>query len=285
MIDKIQNSMRTATATVAMATRILLRSKPIHHRNRQTPQRPLFILANGPSLNRTINEHNEALGKYDLMAVNFAANTSVFRELQPKHYVLADPYFFNGVQSNAQIAQMWRNLMDAPQELILHLPATMLNHSQARAAAAQKGITLEPFNMVATGGSRAMRYAAMDRGLAMPRPRNVLIPSIMAGIGAGYKRILIAGADHTWTQTLSVDDNNRVITIQPHFYAEDKKHQQEVNKVYADIHLHQVLESMSIAFRSYWEIDEYARSRGIEIFNATPGSFIDAFRRIDADKI
>lgn len=39
---------------------------------------------------------------------------------------------------------------------------------------------------------------------------------------------------------------------------------------------------MTIAFRSYWHIADYARSRGIEIINATPGSMIDAFPRRDS---
>jgi hypothetical protein len=43
--------------------------------------------------------------------------------------------------------------------------------------------------------------------------------------------------------------------------------------------LHQVLESMMIAFRSYHRIQRYAEARGLKVLNATPGSMIDAFPR------
>ena len=50
--------------------------------------------------------------------------------------------------------------------------------------------------MIAAEGFPSVSRILFDRGLAMPRPRNVLIPSIMAGIRLGYRRIVIVGADH-----------------------------------------------------------------------------------------
>ena len=114
----------------------------------------------------------------------------------------------------------------------------------------------------------------------MPRPRNVLIPSLMVGLRMGYRRIVIVGADHTWTRTLSVDDQNRVVSIQPHFYKDNDKEQERVASVYRDVRLHEVLGSMAIAFRSYHAIADYAARCDVSILNATPGSFIDAFPRL-----
>lgn len=95
----------------------------------------------------------------------------------------------------------------------------------------------------------------------------------------GYKKILLFGADHTWTKTLDVDDENFVVTVQPHFYEDNEEERRRVRDTYRGIRLHQVLESMSIAFKSYWEIKDYARAKGVEIINGTPGSMIDAFSR------
>ena len=117
------------------------------------------------------------------------------------------------------------------------------------------------------------------RGLAMPRPRNVLVPSLMTAIREGYSRILLTGADHSWSKTLWVTDNNRVVSVQPHFYRDNEKERDRVESLYKDIHLHQIYESFSIAFRSYFAVKDYADSCGVEILNATPGSFIDAFPR------
>lgn len=113
----------------------------------------------------------------------------------------------------------------------------------------------------------------------MPRPRNVLVPAIMTAMRAGFKEIYLAGADHGWLTTLSVTDENEVVSIQPHFYKDNDSEQKRVASVYRDVRLHEILLSMHLAFKSYHRIEQYARRRGIDIFNATPGSFIDAFRR------
>ncbi len=113
----------------------------------------------------------------------------------------------------------------------------------------------------------------------MPRPRNVLIPSIMIAVKMGYKNIYVAGADHSWTKTLSVNDRNEVVSIQPHFYKEDEKEERRIRTDYLRYPLHQILYSFYVAFRSYFTIQRYAESQGVKIYNVTPGSFIDAFPR------
>ena len=280
--EKIARVFSSVTGSAAMSLRILLRSRrPVGHRS-AIPSRPMLIMANGPSLAHTLESERHAMAAYDLLTVNFAANAPVFRQLRPAHYVLADPLFFAGEAGGATVATLWENLLASDWPLTLHIPAPLASNDLCRQFATRSGHTLATFNMVATGGFSSLSRLAIDRGLAMPRPRNVLIPSIMEAIVMGYSRIYIAGADHTWTRTLSVDNNNRVITVQPHFYADKADHQAKVNSAYEGIHIHQVLESMSIAFRSYWEIADYARRRGIEIFNVTPGSFIDAFPRLSS---
>ena len=95
----------------------------------------------------------------------------------------------------------------------------------------------------------------------------------------GYRQIYIVGADHSWTRTLDVDSENRVVSVQPHFYKEDEKERQRVTALYKTIPLHQMLESLTTAFRSYHVIADYANRAGYEIYNSTPQSFIDAFPR------
>ena len=102
----------------------------------------------------------------------------------------------------------------------------------------------------------------------------------MLAFRLGFKKIYLAGADHSWLPQLSVDDNNRVITRQPHFYKDSEQHNKQVDAEYANIHLHEVLYSMYVAFRSYFVIRDYAERIGCKIINITPGSFIDAFERM-----
>ena len=56
-------------------------------------------------------------------------------------------------------------------------------------------------------------------------------------------------------------------------------------EIFRNVRLHEVYENYAIAFRSYHNLKAYTDRRGIEILNATPGSFIDAFPRITLSQL
>lgn len=236
----------------------------------------LLLLGNGPSLRRNLEEDMELLKGADTLAVNFFANSPEFCKVKPKYYVLADPHFFDKAESDANVGRLVESLNSVDFPLTLFIPA------RARGKASlftNSLINIETFNFIAVEGFGWFENAMFDHRKGMPRPRNVLIPSIMIGIWLGYSRICLLGADHSWLSTLSVNESNEVVSIQPHFYKEDDKEQRRIRQEYVRHPLHEVLESMMIAFRSYHRIQRYAASRGVEIVNATPASMIDAFPR------
>lgn len=237
---------------------------------------PLVILGNGPSLRRNLEEDMEFLCRVDTMAVNFFANSPEFGIVKPTYYVLADPHFFDKAETDPNVARLIASINAIDFPMVLLIPA------KARGKAAlftNPKLKVLTFNFVAVEGFRWFENLMFSLKKGMPRPRNVLIPSIMAGIWLGYGRIYLLGADHSWLSTLSVNDRNEVVSIQPHFYKEDEKEQTRIRQEYVRHPLHEVLESMMIAFRSYHRIGSYAASRGIAVLNATPGSMIDAFPR------
>lgn len=237
-----------------------------------TPSSPLVIMGNGPSLAETVAIHAEALEALDTTALNFAANTDEFFRLKPRHYVLADPHFFSLGDSNVE--KLWNRLAQADWNMTLHIPT-----GRKVPSCAGNLQDIRRFNMTPAEGSETLCRILYRKGLAMPRPRNVLIPAIMEGMRDGYREIYLVGADHTWPHTLYIDDNNRVVTVQPHFYKEDPRELDRIADAYRGIRIHDVLGSMAVAFRSYHAIRRYADSTGVRIFNATPGSLIDAFER------
>lgn len=234
----------------------------------------LIVMGNGPSLNDTMRDNAESLEHHRLMAVNFAANAPQFYELRPDFYVIVDPVFFRELE-NANVKSLWANLserVDWPMRLLVPVKAKV-------PVALPVNIVVERFNPVGVEGFRAVEHAAYRVGLGMPRPRNVLIPAIMAGMMLGFRNIYITGADHSWTKTLSVTDDNTVVSVQPHFYADNNAEHERVASVYKNIRLHEIMYSFYVAFRSYFTVASYAKSRGVNIYNSTPGSFIDAFER------
>lgn len=235
--------------------------------------KPLIILANGPSLNTTIAESLPTLLSHPTMAVNFAANAPEFATLRPRYYVLVDPHFFSG-GDDPNVAKLWENLRRADWHMTLIVPARERKHMPA--SIPHEILTV---NDIAVEGFTTLEHAAFRHGWGMPRPRNVLIPSIMAAISLGFKDIYLTGADHSWMKTISVNDRNEVVSIQPHFYKDDDKELKRIRTDYLHRPLHTILDSFRIAFASYHAIARFAASQGARITNATPGSFIDAFPR------
>ena len=240
----------------------------------------LIIMGNGPSLRETIANHAEILKTATTLAVNFAANADTYRELQPNLYVLADPHFFrtgaDGKSSDQNVMRLWENIASTDWPMTLYVPCKA---NLPEAICKNRNITVKRYNLTPGEGLRGLVHWLYRQGLAMPRPRNVLIASIMVALREGYRDIRIVGADHTWSRDLWVDDKNRVISVQKHFYKDNDKEFERVAQEYAGYHLHDILNSLTIAFRSYHQIADYAASIGAKIINCTPGSFIDAFPR------
>ncbi len=280
ILDKVAAGVSAACASALALVRVALLSRRVTGRGVDKGDRRLVVLGNGPSLRDVLDNPPEWLRDSDLMAVNFAANTPMFAELRPQYYVLADPHFFGGKEdTDPNVVKLWENLRLTRWPMTLCVPASEKERA-ALLAGGNEHIDIRTFNLTPAEGWEVLTHLLFRMGLAMPRPRNVMIPSIMTGIREGYRHILLAGADHSWLQSLYVDEGNHVVSVQPHFYADNEKEQARVRSEYAGYHLHDILESMTVAFRSYHEIAAYAFRRGVLIENATPGSYIDAFPRL-----
>lgn len=234
----------------------------------------IIVMGNGPSLKDTIAQRLDLLRKSDTLAVNFAALSEAFFEIKPAYYVLADPLFFSNLES-----ENLQRLREALKCVAWPMTIMVPHGSDTSRLFDNENITVKTFACIGIEGfSRFTNFVYAHR-LGMPRPRNVLIPSIMCAIWLGYNEIDIVGADHSWMQTIGVDDQNRIISVQPHFYNDSKSEQTRVNTEYAGYHLHQIVHSFYVAFKAYHDIATYARHAGVAIYNCTPGSFIDAFPR------
>lgn len=275
--DKIQKGLGRVTSSLASLVKVALLSKGVSSRRVQPEGSSIVIMGNGPSLRSAIDNEREWLESNELMAVNFFANTPDFTNLRPRYYVLADGVFFSAT-GHPNVARLWENLRKVSWEMTLFVPVRSL-HLVKALALGNDNLKLSAFNLTPVEGFKGLSHFLYRNGLGMPRPRNVMIPAIMSAIREGFRKIYLCGADHTWTQTLSVDNENFVVSIQPHFYEDNEKERERVREAYAGLHLHDVLGSMTVAFRSYWLLRDYADSLGVEIINATPGSMIDAFKR------
>lgn len=274
---KVSEAIRLTGSSILAAGKMLISSRPTSGVTKNATEKPLVILANGPSLRKTLAERTEYLRQVPTMCVNFMANTPEFSIIRPDYYVLADPHFFTGLDHD-NVKALWKNISHADWPMTLFVPASRRRQA-IKLLGAGTTVRTVTFNFVGIDAFAWLENLAFARGWAMPRPRNVLIPAIMLAMRSGFKEIYIAGADHSWIETIRVDDNNNVVSIQPHFYKDSETETKRSITEYRGYHLHDILKSFYIAFNSYHQIARFARTRDVKIYNSTEGSYIDAFER------
>ncbi len=238
----------------------------------------VVVLGNGPSLRPFIEKKRAFFEGRELLAVNYAVLSDYFTALKPRYYVLADPAFF--LEKSHREKVFSRLGQEVNWEMYLFLPVDARKNRLWQEFIPQNSrIRIHYFNMTPVDGFTFFRHLAYRKGWGMPRPRNVLIPSIMIALRMNFSTLYVAGADHSWMREYWVNDENRVVEDLNHFY--DKG--QSVRYV-SPFPLHRLLESMATAFRSYHLIQKFALTQHKRIINITEGSFIDAFDRLKVEE-
>lgn len=240
----------------------------------------LLILANGPSLNRTVQESSAFVREKTLLAVNFCVTSPMFEELRPELYLIADPLFWIVPEKREQLFRSLAEKTTWPMNLFIPTRA-LKNKEWQPMLAGNPNIRLCIYNTTPIEGFQGFCNWVFTRGWGVPRPHNVLIPSIATGLRLPFKKIYLAGADHSWLPEISVTDDNVVLMHQKHFYDQNKSQAATVKQENLNsARLYTILYHMYVAFKSYFVLEAYARKRGKEVINVTPGSYIDAFKRM-----
>lgn len=240
----------------------------------------LLILANGPSLNRTVGESLDFIRGKTLLAVNFCVTSPMFEQLRPELYLIADPLFWIVPEKREQLFGSLARKTAWPMSLFI--PARALKNKEWKPMLeGNPHIRLYIYNTTPIEGFQGFCNRVFRRGWGVPRPHNVLIPAIATGLRLPFKKIYLAGADHSWLPEITVTDDNVVLMHQKHFYDQNKSQAATVKQ--ENLHsarLYTILYHMYVAFKSYFVLDAYARKLGKEVINITPGSYIDAFKRM-----
>lgn len=286
MVLHIQSFLTNLGAVITSIVRIvLLSSWRVQLARRDKDE--CVILANGPSLEKLIKENKEYLLGKDLICVNHFPSTEYYNQLQPAYYVTSAPdlwldeideFFVN--QSNGLFNTMTEK---TSWPLFFHIPYESRKFKRwQKLLLPNDRIKIIFYNNTPIEGWKWFRHLCFKLNLGMPRPHNVLIPCITHCINMGYRRIYLWGADHSWLSEISVNQNNQVLINQKHFYDYKTSESKPLDKRgVGQRNMPELLTKFVHAFNGYFILQEYAESRGTTILNATPGSFIDAFERVD----
>ncbi len=240
----------------------------------------LLILANGPSLNRTVQEASAFVQGKTLLAVNFCVSSPMFEQLCPELYLIADPLFWIVPEKRMQLFQTLAE--KTTWDMMLFVPARALKNKEWQPLlSGNPHIHLCIYNTTPIEGFQGFCNWVFRKGWGVPRPHNVLIPSIAIGLRLPFLKIYLAGADHSWLPEITVTDDNVVLMHQKHFYDQNQSKAATVSQENLNsARLYTILYHMYVAFKSYFVLEAYSKTLGKEVINVTPGSYIDAFKRM-----
>jgi len=292
MILRIQSFLKCLGQTAESVIRILLLSKfKVRLKSISIKQQEVIILGNGPSLTDDLENNIGFLKNKDLVCVNHFPKTELYERLRPSYFVTSAPDLWldniepKFVKSSKKLFEQINMKTCWPLTLFIPLEAKK-HHRWRKQLEANASISIQYYNNTPIEGWNFFKNWGFKANLGMPRPHNVMIPSLMLSIGMGYQRIFLLGADHSWLSEISVTSDNEVLINQKHFYDQDSAKGQPLDKRGKGKRtLPELLYKFMTAFNSYFEIRRYADFKKISILNATRNSFIDAFERLNLEEL
>jgi len=284
--SKFQHFLENLYFTLFSMLKIIILSKRNRFPNIKFSSKECLILGNGPSLNITIQKHQKFLKNKTLIAINHFAETPIYQNLRPEIYVLNAP-------------EMWRNdvekfyktkgkkLFSAIKEnttwpLQLFIPREAKEYtSKIKVLKQNSNISINYFNPTGIEGFENFQFYSFAKGLGIPRPHNVLTPTLILAIRLKFSKIYLSGADHNWIKEIYVSFDNNVYLTQKHFYDEHSAKPKTMDKLgKGKRKLHEILEKFAISLEGYFIINKFAKQNKAEILNITPNSYIDAFKKV-----
>jgi hypothetical protein len=286
LVEKIVEFIINFLLTLKSVLKILMSSKFVRVTLPKKESEELVIMGNGPSLKNTIDLHREFLNNKPLMAVNAFATSDEYTLLKPAYYIIVDPQFW--IDSPIEGMKTYRDsILNAiiektkwPLNLFLPFQAKQ-NKDFIHRIGSNSLIKPVFFNKTTVKGYKWFSFNCYKFNLGIPRPENILIPSLILGINMGFHTIHLAGADHSWHETITINEDNNLTRKDSHFYDKETPKTHTVKDIFKGrpIYIHNQFESLATVFKIYHVIESYALYRKVRIYNISAKSYIDAFER------
>lgn len=231
-----------------------------------------FIIGNGPSLQK----QDLSLLKREVTFVTnaFWRHPILGKSWQPTYYCLADPLYFKKNASNVDGCKTLKEFYGRMNEKI--------NNSTFF-------ISLLGFDLIQKNNfirksklhylwlndvySNSEKYE-IDLASAVPAVQSVVQMAIEAAIYMSCNPIYLLGVDHDWLKTPNISNG--------HFYKEetDNNSISSISLRSPKSYYKNELEANIRLWQKYEKLLDLADKKGIKIYNATEGGFLDVFPRV-----
>lgn len=249
----------------------------------KTVNQSCCIIGNGPSLIHQLESSDFLYKQEDLFVVNNFVLTDYYQKIKPNNYVFADPCYWDSnchkeefLKSQDILKKIaketnWEMNIIAPMNAEICFKNHFKNHSKIKLHFF-KAKTLNPLY-------KKISHYLYSKDIICPEYQNVLILTSFLALNIGFKQINLFGAEHSWTESIRVNSFNQVCLQDKHFYELEAKLLPWIN-VKGDVYkMHEILVDLSKMFQGYYYILDYSKFKQATIFNCTPNSYIDAFKR------
>jgi hypothetical protein len=229
--------------------------------------RRAFVIGTGPSLARqdlSLLEGEVTIGMSGLW------KHSILKSWQPSFYCFGDGTFFDGSpQMDTYFAQVREHVSDTKYVGILRGLETVKSRGLLDLR--------KTYFVLYDRELRLYEGTDLDFERAVPSVQSTSQLAIYTALWAGCNPIYLIGLDHDW---LSYNEYDR------HFYKDNagldghprllQEIQNRTQKPYVS-----ALESVLFLWQGYQALQRIAEARGVKIYNATDGGFLDVYDRVD----
>ena len=240
---------------------------PLQNDNGKT----LSVLLNGPSLTETIQYLDRS--KTDVMMVNEAVKTDLYRELKPEYFCVADFLYFRPTKENYML---FKSMEEINRDVVLFYPGN-LNQSVILWG---RDFNIRPVYAVSMFWDvEAYSYNLLRQNSISPYFINVGIMALYVGIQLGYKKIVLYGADLSIFKDLSVNEDLQVEAVIMHYYEKEPKKINQTQMFRRSYNMTHEMRTLYQTFAQFSVVARYAADAGVKILNMSRESMLDCFEK------
>jgi hypothetical protein len=221
-----------------------------------------FILCTGPSLQ---SQDLTPLRGETLFAVNGMYLHPQYDHLDPAYHFTADPQL--GVDRESNVAWL-RDLEQAARRPTFVFPAQV--EPLIRKHGLFQGRKIHYLFFSEEGCESGRIRSRLTRPMSVVS--SVSLACLLVAIEMGIRTIYLLGCDHDWLANPS--QSLHFYGPDPHFVDDSATYPYEI-----------VMESQLRLWKAYRHVREFALKRGIRIYNATRGGYLDVFPRVNYEQL
>lgn len=244
-----------------------------------------IVIGNGPSLNRTMELYEHQLHDADCIMVNYSALTPLFEQIKPTYYVMIDPDWVKGLkiyeETDHKCIQALVEKTKWPMKMVL--PSYFKTWWAIDELKKNPNITILYDESRWEEKPEEELFPAFEANRISPPSYTVLTYAVYIALYFDYAETFIVGADTSFMRDMYVGKDNVLYTIDTHYY-----NNQEVCPEDLDPEKHgrpfrstveKKLYELYLVFCEYRLMSNYAKWRGLKLYNASEFSMIDSIER------